>query len=339
MPTAHTVDQPQEIYQIQVTLLGTDPPIWRRLLVPADLTLEQLHDVLQLAMGWENYHLHEFRIGRQRFGKPDPMERTFGGPRTASERTARLFSVLGRVGAKAVYTYDFGDSWEHEIVVEKCVASEPGYAYPACLAGERHGPPEDCGGIPGFYNFLEAISDPEHEEHQDLLDWVGGSFAPESFSVDAVNQRLQKKFRPVRKKAAHKPAAQRATRKAEPALHALPNPDLRARSFVPKSGMLRPRARNRIRPGDTIPVELNQHERELILQHTFAGDELTRRFRKVPQVGESLTYHFNLDDLDDLAGYVAAEANHAKDKKMQKRLQALYNRIATLMESYTDEPA
>jgi hypothetical protein len=87
-------------------------------------------------------HLHEFSIGRQRFGKPDPMERTFGGPRTASERTARLFSVLGRAGAKAVYTYDFGDSWEHQIVVEKCLAPEPGRVYPACLAGERHGPPK-----------------------------------------------------------------------------------------------------------------------------------------------------------------------------------------------------
>ena len=319
MPTAHTVDQPQEIYQIKVTLLGTDPPIWRRLLVPADLTLEQFHDVLQLAMGWENCHLHEFRIGRQRFGKPDSMEQTFGGSRTASERTARLFSVLGRAGAKAEYTYDFGDSWEHEVVVEKCLASEPGRAYPACLAGERHGPPEDCGGIPGFYNLLEAISDPEHEEHQELLDWVGGSFDPESFSVDAVNQRLQKKFRPVRK-----PAVKRVALKPKPALA----PNLRS-----------PQERKRIRPDEKIPLTLNDRERELILQHTFAGDELTARLRIVPQSGETAIYAFNLDDLDDLAGYVAAEANHAKDKKMQKWLQALHDRIATLLESYTDEQA
>jgi hypothetical protein len=189
MPT-NTVKKPQEIYQIKVTLTGTDPPIWRRLLVPADLTLEQLHDVLQLAMGWEDCHLHEFRIGKQRFGKPDPMERAFGGPRTASERTARLFAVLGSMRAKAGYTYDFGDSWEHQIVVEKCLAPEPVHAYPVCLAGEGHGPPEDCGGIPGFYNLLEALRDPEHEEHEDLLDWVGGSFDPDAFSVDEVNRRL-----------------------------------------------------------------------------------------------------------------------------------------------------
>jgi hypothetical protein len=171
-------------------LLGTDPPIWRRLLVPADLTLEQLHDILQLAMGWEDCHMHEFRIGQQRFGKPDPTEQAFGGPRTASERTARLFSVLGRVGAKAVYTYDFGDSWEHQVAVEKRLAPEPGHAYPACLAGERHGPPEDCGGLPGFYNLLEVISDPQHEQHEELLDWLGDGFDPEAFSVEEVNQRL-----------------------------------------------------------------------------------------------------------------------------------------------------
>ncbi len=189
MPTDR-IEKSQQIYQIKVTLLGTDPPIWRRLRVPANLTLETLHDVVQLAMGWEDCHMHDFRIGQQRFGTPDPMEREFGGPRTASERTARLFQVLGRAGIKAVYTYDFGDSWEHKIVVEKRLAPEPGHGYPVCLAGERHGPPEDCGGIPGFYNLLEAISDPGHAQHEELLDWLGDGFDPEAFSVDEVNRRL-----------------------------------------------------------------------------------------------------------------------------------------------------
>jgi len=189
MPT-NPIEKSQQIYQIKVTLLGTDPPIWRRLRVPANLTLETLHDVLQLAMGWEDCHMHDFRIGQQQFGTPDPMEREFGGPRTASERTARLFQVLGRAGIKAVYTYDFGDGWEHKIVVEKRLAPEPRRAYPVCLAGERHGPPEDCGGIPGFYNLLEAVSDPGHEQHEELLDWLGDGFDPEAFSVDEVNRRL-----------------------------------------------------------------------------------------------------------------------------------------------------
>ena len=189
MPTK-VIEKPQEIYQIKVTLLGTKPPIWRRLLIPGDMTLERLHDVLQLAFEWEDCHLHEFSIGRQRFGTPDPMDDVMGGAPTASERTARLASVLGKVGAKAVYSYDFGDGWEHGIVVEKRLEPEPGRAYPVCLAGARHGPPEDCGGIPGFYNLLEALGNPAHEEHEELLEWVGGDFDPDAFSVDEVNLRL-----------------------------------------------------------------------------------------------------------------------------------------------------
>lgn len=189
MPTKRNAI-PQEIYQIKVTLLGTRPPIWRRLLVPADLTLEQLHDVLQLAMGWQDCHMHDFRVGQKRFGTPDASEKLMGLPSTASERTARLSTVLGKVGAKAVYTYDFGDSWEHGIVVEKILAPEPGHAYPACVDGKRNAAPEDCGGVPGFYNLLEAISDPGHDEHEDLKDWLGDDFDPEAFSVDEVNRHL-----------------------------------------------------------------------------------------------------------------------------------------------------
>ena len=189
MPTKK-IEIPQEIYQIKVTLLGTRPPIWRRLLVPVGLTLEQLHDVLQSAMGWEDCHLHDFRIGQKRFGKPDPKDRLMGLPATGNERTVRLFTVLGKVGAKAVYTYDFGDSWEHAIVVEKVLPPEPELPYPVCVGGKLHGLPEDCGGIPGYYNLLEAIRDPAHDQHEEMLEWVGGDFDPEAFSVDDVNQRL-----------------------------------------------------------------------------------------------------------------------------------------------------
>jgi hypothetical protein len=118
MPTKKTAVSP-EIYQIKVTLLGTSPPIWRRLLVPADLILAQLHDVLQAAMGWEDGHMHEFSVGQRRFGRPNPEDRLMGVPSVENERTVRLSSLLGRAGAKALYTYDFGDSWEHGIVLEK----------------------------------------------------------------------------------------------------------------------------------------------------------------------------------------------------------------------------
>jgi Plasmid pRiA4b ORF-3-like protein len=181
---------PEEIYQIKVTLLGTNPAIWRRLLVPANLTLAQLHDVLQIAMGWEGCHMYDFRIGRKRFGTPDPDEGLMGLPSTTSEHTARLSGVLSKIGAKAVYTYDFGDGWEHGITVEKILPADPGCAYPTCVDGKQHGPPEDCGGVPGFYNLLDAIGDPTHDQHEELLGWVGDDFDPEAFSIDEVNHRL-----------------------------------------------------------------------------------------------------------------------------------------------------
>ena len=114
----------REVYQIKVTLLGTKPPIWRRLLVPANLTLAQLHDVLQIAMGWDDGHMHEFRVGQRRFGRPVPADRFMRMPRTESERTARLSPVRGRAGATMIYSYDFGDSWEHSICLlytSRCV--------------------------------------------------------------------------------------------------------------------------------------------------------------------------------------------------------------------------
>lgn len=180
----------QEIYQIKITLLDTSPPIWRRLLVPADLTLPQLHNVLQAAMGWENCHLHEFLVGKQRFGTPDPEDRLMGIEPVDSERTVRLSDVLGRVGAKARYTYDFGDSWEHGIVLEKRLPADLNLTYPVCTGGKGACPPEDCGGIPGFYDLLDAINDPGHDQHEELLDWVGGDFDPEAFSLDDVNRKL-----------------------------------------------------------------------------------------------------------------------------------------------------
>jgi hypothetical protein len=146
--------------------------------------------VLQLAMGWDDGHMHDFRIGRTRYGIPDRAEKLMGLPGTASERTARLCNVLGKVGAKAVYTYDFGDGWEHGIVVEKILMAEAGQAYPMCEDGKRHGPPEDCGGVPGFYDLLQAIGDPEHEQYGEMRDWLGDDFDPEAFSVDEVNRRL-----------------------------------------------------------------------------------------------------------------------------------------------------
>lgn len=146
--------------------------------------------VLQLARGWKDSHMHDFRIGQQRFGTPDPDDGLMGLPSTVSERTARLFSVPGKVGEKAVFTYDFGDGWEHGITAEKALPPAVGQVYPICVGGKRHGPPEDCGGVLGIYNMLDAIGDPDSDQHEEMLDWLGDDFDPEAFSVDEVNRWL-----------------------------------------------------------------------------------------------------------------------------------------------------
>jgi hypothetical protein len=165
------------------------PPIWRRLLVPADLTLARLHNVLQVAMGWHDSHLHEFSAGERRFGQPDPDGQLMGGAAVESERTAQLSDLLG-TGSNVIYTYDFGDSWEHSIVLEKRLPADPNTTYPICTDGKLACPPEDCGGVPGFYDLLEALADPKHEQHKEMLDWIGKGFDPQAFSVDKVNKML-----------------------------------------------------------------------------------------------------------------------------------------------------
>lgn len=173
---------PADIYQLKVTLLGAKPPIWRRLLVPATISLGELHFILQIAMGWENCHLFRFTIGRHELDPPDDEESSPAGP--------PLRELLRRVGAKATYEYDFGDGWLHEIVVEKALGREPGNVYPVCITGKRRCPPEDCGGPPGYFNLLRAVSDPAHPEHDDVVQWLGEEFDPEEFAMDAVNKRL-----------------------------------------------------------------------------------------------------------------------------------------------------
>ena len=184
------IEIPQDIYQLKVTLRFTKPPIWRRLLVPATLTLAQLHDVLQTAMGWDNGHMHEFRIGDRHFGTPDPEDQLMGMPPVESERTARLSNALQKPRAKLTYTYDFGDGWEHSIVLEKRLAADPEASYPVCTGGQLACPPEDCGGIPGYYDLIEAIADPDHERHEEISEWVGEDFDPQAFSVENVNRML-----------------------------------------------------------------------------------------------------------------------------------------------------
>jgi hypothetical protein len=173
------------IYQIKVTLKDSKPPIWRRLQVAGDTTLYGLHLILQEAMGWENYHLHQFIVGRTYFGEPDP---DFDAE---DDSNVKLGQIVQREKQKFTYEYDFGDDWLHEILLEKILPPEPGVRYPVCLKGKRACPPEDCGGVWGYDDLLETIKDPGNEEYEEMMDWLGGEFDPEAFDLDSINQRLK----------------------------------------------------------------------------------------------------------------------------------------------------
>jgi len=183
--------------QIKATLEGVRPPIWRRLVVHGDATLAQLHTVLQVAMGWEDSHLHCFYIGDDRYASAQHGALDDGD---VDESTVCVADVLAP-NERATYEYDFGDSWEHRLLVEKVDVPIVADGVARCTAGGRSCPPEDCGGSWGYAHLLEAIADPAHEEHEELLEWVGEDFDPEHFDHEAVNtvlDRIPLRSRPLR---------------------------------------------------------------------------------------------------------------------------------------------
>ncbi|MFN8497976.1 MAG: plasmid pRiA4b ORF-3 family protein [Anaerolineae bacterium] len=184
IPTKRPDDSP--VFQLKVTLRRSDPPIWRRILVRGSTTLYKLDLIIQIAMGWTNSHLHLFHVGDVVYGEPDPEWDA------KDERRAKLGQIVGQEGDQFVYEYDMRDSWQHEILVEKVLPREPDTRYPMCVAGERACPPEDVGGVWGYADFLEAIQQPNHPEHEEMLTWVGGSFDPEAFDIQTVNRIMKR---------------------------------------------------------------------------------------------------------------------------------------------------
>ncbi len=175
-----------KVYQLKITLKDIKPPVWRRLLVP-DCSLEELHEVIQVVMGWENYHLYDFEVGGRHYTDPRGMDDLDMG----DAGKVKLSGVAPEGKAKLSYTYDFGDDWRHEVLVEKVVPPEDGQKYPLCIAGKRACPPEDCGGPWGYMEFAEAIKDPRHERHDEFIEWRG-EFDPEAFDPEAVDKELRR---------------------------------------------------------------------------------------------------------------------------------------------------
>lgn len=185
-----------QLYTLKVTLSGLKPPVWRRLRVPAEITLDRLHDVIQIAMGWQEMHLHEYLIMGQRF-----TEMSEGPDDGEEEGNYRLAQLILEEGQEFEYLYDIGDNWNHEILVERIdtVPAEEG-GLMECLGGERACPPEDIGGVSGYEEFLKVLADPEHPDREDYLAWFGGGLDAEKFDADFVNFELAKYVRWSRKR-------------------------------------------------------------------------------------------------------------------------------------------
>ena len=168
MTSSRATNASTEIATLRIELKYSDPLIWRVVDVPTSITLDALHDVIQAAMGWEDCHLWDLVVGGQAYGLP--MDDDWGTAQRKVAARARLRDVLSRGKAKIDYTYDFGDNWEHKLTVSDVRPGEPG-VYPRFVAGERNCPPEDCGGIPGFYEMLGARADPKHPDHAEMSEW------------------------------------------------------------------------------------------------------------------------------------------------------------------------
>jgi hypothetical protein len=179
---------------LKVVLLGTTRPIWRRLQVPGDASLDWLHAVIQVAMGWTNSHLHQFKLGADCYSDTRHHFAEFeGDPEILDERKFTLQQLAPRAQDALGYEYDFGDSWEHEITVTKILPPDAAAATTAlCLDGARACPPEDCGGIWGYANLLKTLKNPKHPEHQNMKEWLGRPFDAEVFDVAKINLWLRK---------------------------------------------------------------------------------------------------------------------------------------------------
>jgi len=177
------------VYQLKIALIGIVPQIYRRVLVPADIPLDALHAVIQIAMGWTDSHMHSFMFGETYYSMPFDGELL---EETEDETDVPLSMLIAEPKSVFRYTYDFGDDWEHKITLEKIVPPAPGADYPLCLAGKRACPPDDCGGVWGYMELIEIMANPKHPEYKDMKGWLGRKLDPEAFDLEKTNKALKR---------------------------------------------------------------------------------------------------------------------------------------------------
>ena len=172
------------IFKLHISLLGTKPLVWRRIMVPEYFSLEALHSVLQLTLGWQMSHLYDFVIDDRRYAEPDDFDET------PVESLATSLTDAFQENKSLIYNYDFGDAWQHSILIEAKLPSDENFNYPICIGGENACPPEDCGSIDGFEELKLKVADPKHEDHLAMMRWLGGYFDPFSFDPNRINRDL-----------------------------------------------------------------------------------------------------------------------------------------------------
>lgn len=196
----------QKIYQLKITLDHSCPRVWRRILIPSDSTFFDLHVAIQDAIGWMDSHLHAFYIAQKGTLRPiliefpNPENNPLYGDKSLDERVEKIDDHLGVTVKQCKYCYDFGDSWDHTILLERELPRDPSLLYPQCVAGVNACPPEDCGGVWGYRNVQAILKNPRHAEHKDMLDWLllnsASEFDPTSFdpcNIEFENTRLRLK--------------------------------------------------------------------------------------------------------------------------------------------------
>lgn len=181
----------KEIYQIQVSLIGSKPKIWRRLIVPSNMPLHDLHKVIQTSMGWENAHAHQFIFENKFYSQPSKDDPMWDDNKNVDYKKVRVHDLLKAEKDQMIYEYDFGDSWNHSIVLEKILPQDQTLKHPVCIAGKMRCPPEDSGGIHRYSMLLEQLKDPKGEGYEDAAYWLGTEYDPEYFDKEEINALLR----------------------------------------------------------------------------------------------------------------------------------------------------